>query len=135
MSFFRLQFLNAYILVVILTIIAGDHTYYQETSRKERSVYFENSTLQQYGGQTAEVSLPNYHLLHICCICFLVSSIFRIFGLIYSVSNLYNVELKRIWKEAVTAYSKYCRRICLEALTKTTKWLSQVTWSPGRDSK
>lgn len=72
MSFLRLPFLNVYILVVILTIIAGDHTYYQETSRKGRSVYFENATLQQYGEQTAEVSLPNYPSLDVCCICFLV---------------------------------------------------------------
>ncbi|XP_023714115.1 uncharacterized protein LOC111868013 isoform X2 [Cryptotermes secundus] len=56
MSFLRLPFLNVYILVVILTIIAGDHTYYQETSRKGRSVYFENATLQQYGEQTAEMN-------------------------------------------------------------------------------
>jgi hypothetical protein len=82
MSFFRLQFLNAYILVVIFTIIAGDHIYYQEISRKERSVYSENSTLQQYGDQTAEVSLPNYTLLDICCVCFPVSSILSIFELI-----------------------------------------------------
>lgn len=56
MSFFPSLFLNVYMLVVIITIIARGHTYYQKISRKERSVYFDNTTLQQYGGQTAEVN-------------------------------------------------------------------------------
>jgi hypothetical protein len=81
MSLVRLPFLNAYILVVIFTIIAGDHTYDQETSGEGRGVYFENSTLQQHAGRTLEVSLTNCPTLDICYICFLVNSIFRNFGL------------------------------------------------------
>jgi hypothetical protein len=42
-------------------------------------------------------------------------------------------ELERMWKEAVVANLSYYPGICLEALGKTTKNLSQDSWSPGRD--
>jgi hypothetical protein len=44
-------------------------------------------------------------------------------------------ELKRIWKEAIVAYSRYYPGICLEGLRKTIKNLSQYSQRPcSRDS-
>ena len=47
MSFFRPLFLNAHLLVIMLTVIAIG---------KERRLHFKNAALQQRYGQTAEVS-------------------------------------------------------------------------------
>jgi hypothetical protein len=56
MSFFRLLFLNAHLLVIMLTVVAGDHIYVQEAIGKEGRLHFKNAALQQRYGQTAEVS-------------------------------------------------------------------------------
>jgi hypothetical protein len=45
-----------------------------------------------------------------------------------------NVELERIWKEAVRASSRYCRDICRERLSKTIEHLNENNLYPGRVS-
>jgi hypothetical protein len=50
----------------------------------------------------------------------------------YIVSNgKMNDELERMWKEAVTAYSRKYLSICPEGLQKTTEYLSHDSKWPG----
>jgi hypothetical protein len=45
-----------------------------------------------------------------------------------------NVELVRIWKEAIMALSRYCPHTCLETLRKTTEIFSENDFYPCRVS-
>jgi hypothetical protein len=63
MSFFRFQFLSTQFLAVMLTVIAYDKRYFQESIGNGRKVNLENSILQHYDGQKPEVSEP-CHSLH-----------------------------------------------------------------------
>jgi hypothetical protein len=62
MSFFRLIFLKAQWLVIMLAVVAADDVFEQETIGKEERFHFKNSTLQRHYGKTVGVSWPN------CCV-------------------------------------------------------------------
>jgi hypothetical protein len=62
MSFFRLTFLKAQWLVIMLAVVAADDASEQETIGKEETFRFKNSTLQGHYGNTVGVSWPN------CCV-------------------------------------------------------------------
>jgi len=60
MSLFRLTFLKAHWLVIMLAVVAADDAYVQETTGKEERLNFKNATLQLHYGRTAGVSSSNF---------------------------------------------------------------------------
>jgi len=67
MLLFRLTFLKAHWLLIMLAVVAAYDAFVQETIGKEETFHFKNATLQLHYGRTAGVSLSNY-----CDLCFCV---------------------------------------------------------------
>jgi hypothetical protein len=110
MSLLPLPFLYACLLSVILISTVRAHAISQQISGKNEKVCFENSSLQEQGGQTAQVSLPNYLLLDSYPVYLVASCIFGMPGLLCLQHRVYikqngeectNKVLKIISKETV----------------------------------
>jgi len=67
MSLFRMSFLKAHWLVIVLAVVAADDVYVQETTGEEERLHFQNETPQLHYDRTAGVSSSNC-----CALCFYV---------------------------------------------------------------
>jgi hypothetical protein len=100
MSFFRPSFPNAHLLVIMLTFVAGDYTYVQETFGKEGRFHVKNATLQQHYGRTAEVSSSSYSALcYFLCLCYTKCHAEPLEICRVTAAYMYHIRWRVLWRQ------------------------------------